>query len=275
MLNEVVVRNSQGASLPLPLDSIDSGIIVKKIDGLDPVAASITSTSFAQLDGEQYQFARREKRNILMTVGLEPYYSSVDNTVRGLRQYLYQFFMPKSEVTLRFNFTNDASVEIKARIESFNSPLFTSDPEVVISLLAFNPDFVDPVVVKLNGSTTTGVTPTNVEYEGTVETGILFTLNVNRSMSGFTLHNVPTDNQERSLLFVAPLLKGDQVLISTVPGSKSATLIRNRVTRSILYGVSPLANWIQLYPGTNRIRVVADGATVPYTIEYTRKYGGL
>lgn len=275
MLNEVVVRNSQGASLSLPLDSVESGLILKDIQGLDPVAASIVSTSFAQLDGEQYQFSRREKRNMLMTIGLEPYYSEVADTVRGLRNVLYQFFMPKTEVTLRFNMTDAASVEIKARIESFASPLFTSDPEVVISLLAFNPDFVDPVTVTLPGSTTTGSTPTNVTYDGTVETGLLFTLNVNRSMTGFTLYNLPTDNQERSLLFVAPLLNGDQVVISTVPGSKTATLIRGGVTSSILYGVSPLANWISLYPGLNRIRVVADGAAVPYNIAYTRKYGGL
>lgn len=44
---------------------------------------------------------------------------------------------------------------------------------------------------------------------------------------------------------------------------------------SILYGVAPDASWINLYPGTNHIRVYAEGAGIPYTIEYNDKIGGL
>ena len=60
MLTRVEVRNDHGNLLNLSLQEILGGFIVEEIQGLDPVAATIVSSSFAQLDGEQYQSSRRE-----------------------------------------------------------------------------------------------------------------------------------------------------------------------------------------------------------------------
>jgi hypothetical protein len=38
---------------------------------------------------------------------------------------------------------------------------------------------------------------------------------------------------------------------------------------------SSVSTWINFFPGTNYIRVYADGAAIPFTIEYTTKLGGL
>ncbi len=274
MLNTVVVINAQGELLGLPLGDISSGLLLKSVDGLDPVKATLSSSSFAQLDGEQYQSARREKRNIVLKIGLEPYYSDVSTTVAALRTYLYKFFMPKTQIKLRF-VLDDMTVEIVGRIETAESPMFSADPEMTVSVICFAPDLIDPTVVTVPGNTTSGSTVNNITYTGSVETGVIFRLNVNRSLASFTIANTPADNLERTLLFAAPLISGDQVIISTVPGSKSATLVRGGVTSSILYGVSPLATWIPFFPGLNKVRVMAEGAAIPYTFEYTRKYGGL
>jgi Phage tail protein. len=273
MLTMVEARTPQGTLLGISLEDVTDGIIVADIEGLDPVKATIVSSSFARLDGVQYQSSRREARNIKLKLGLEPDY--INNTVSDIRQRLYQFFMPKREVNLRFITSTGLSVDISGRVESFESPLFTKEPQVDISVVCFDPDLVDPTLVEVSGLTTADTTESLVTYEGSVETGITFVLNVDRVISEFTFYHRPPDNTLRSLEFATPLEAGDVLTISTIAGSKGATLKRAGVDSSVLYGISPQSNWIELMPGDNNIRVYAEGLGIPYDIEYVNKYGGL
>lgn len=273
MLTTVEVRTAQGNLLSLPLSDVTNGLVVENIDGLDPVKATLVSSSFAQMDGAQYQSSRREPRNIKIRLGLAPDY--VTDTVRDLRKRLYEYLMPKKLVSLRFIMGNELTVDIAARVESFETPLFTQEPAVDISLLCFDPDFYDPTLITLSGLTTSGSIMTMVDYQGTVETGIVFKLLVNREMSDFTIYHQPPDGTLRSLDFTSALLSGDVVTISTVPGNKYVTRTRAAVATSLLYAISPQSNWTEFLPGDNDIRIYATGAGVPYTIEYTNKYGGL
>lgn len=273
MLTKVEVRSSQGDLLGLPLQDVSAGLIVENIDGLGPVKATLVSSSFAQLDGAQYQSSRREARNIKLTLGLDPDY--ISTTVQDLRDRLYDFFMPKSEVNLRFYLSTGRTVDILGRVESFDSPLFAKEPEAEISMLCYDPDFIDLVPVELTGSTTSTSTETLVEYEGTVETGIQFVLNVDRELTDFTFYHRPPDGSLRSLEFSAPLEAGDVLTISTLSGAKGATLSRSGTDSPILYGISPQSNWIEFSKGDNHIRVYAEGVGVPFEIGYTPRYGGL
>lgn len=272
-LNKVEVRTEQGALLPLPLEDISAGYLVQNIDGLDPVPANMVSSSYARLDGEQFQSARREKRNIVFQLGLEPDYSSL--TVRQLRNQLYKFFMPRSVANLRF-FTDDfPTVDIVGRVESFDCPMFVKDPVATVSMLAYDPDFFEPTPISLSGSTTAGTGVSTIDYTGTVDTGILFRLNVNRSISGFTIYHQPVGEQVQTMTVSGNFLSGDIVEISTVPGNKYATVTRGGVLSSVLYTVSPYAIWTRLKTGSNAIRIYVEGAAIPYTIQYTNKHGGL
>lgn len=273
MLTMVQVTNSQGSLLNLPLEDISGGLIVEEITGLDPVKATLVSSSFAGFDGSQYHSSRRENRNITMRLGLEPDY--VTTSVQDLRRRVYSFFMPKTEVKLRFIMSDGFMVDIFGRVESCETAHFTQEPAVDISLLCFDPDFVDPTPVVVNGSTTSDTTETLISYIGSVETGIELVLNVDRTLTEFTFYHRPPDGTLRTLDFAAPLQAGDVLTINTVPGSKTVTLNRSGTNSSILYGVSPQSNWIELIPGDNYIRVYAEGAAIPYSITYANRYGGL
>lgn len=273
MLIKVEVRSSQGDLLSLPLEDVSAGLIVKDIDGLGPVKATLVSSSFAQLDGAQYHSSRREPRNIKLTLDLEPDY--ISTSVQDLRNRLYEFFMPKSETNLRFYLSNGRTVDILGRVESFDSPLFAKEPEAEISMVCYDPDFIDLIPVELNGMTTSSSTETLVEYEGTVETGIQFVLNVDRDVTDLTFYHRPPDGSLRSLEFSEQLGAGDVVTINTNPGSKGATLSRGGIDSPILYAISPQSNWIEFSRGDNHIRVYAEGAGIPYDILYTPRYGGL
>lgn len=273
MLVRVEARTRQGALLDMPLEDSSNGLVVQEIEGLDPVKATLVSSSFAQSDGEQYHSSRREARDLKLTLGLEPDY--VSSTVQDLRRRLYSFFMPKLEVMLRFHMDDGSYVDIWGRVESFGSPLFTREPAVDISLRCFNPDFFDPNPVTRSEMSTDVDVDILVEYEGTVETGVLFDFAIDRDLTAFTIYHRPPDGTLRTLDFASALYDGDRLRISTSPGAKSAILTRGGSDTSVLYGISPQSNWIELQPGDNHIRVYAIGLGVPYTLEYTNKYGGL
>lgn len=273
MLTKVEVRTSQGDLLSLPLEDVSTGLIVEDIDGLDPVKATIVSTSFAQLDGVQYHSSRREARNIKFKLGLEPDY--ILSSVLDLRKRLYKFFMPKSNTNLRFYMSDGLTVDISGRVESFETPLFAKEPTVDISVLCFDPDFYNPIPVVLSGLSTSALPETLVYYDGTIETGIKFVLRVNRALSAFTFYHRLPDNTLRSMDFSTPLSAGDVLTISTVSGAKGAILTRAGSDSSVLYGISPQSNWTELMPGDNHIRVYAEGVGIPFDITYITKYGGL
>jgi hypothetical protein len=273
MLVQVEARTNQGTSLTLPLEDISNGFAVEDIGGLDPVKATIVSSAFAQIPGAQFQSSSRDTRNVTLKIGLEPDYAV--ESVQDLRDNLYDFFMPEEPVDLYFHDSSGRVVTASGRVESCVSPLFVKDPEVNISVICFDPDFIELDPINISGSTVSDTTETLVTYAGTSQTGIVLTLNVNRSMSGLTIYNRIPGNTLQTLDFASPLVSGDVLTISTVPGDKRATLVRAGTTSSLLYGVSPQANWTFFKKGENYIRVHASGAAVPFDISYYNRYGGL
>jgi len=272
MLDTVEVRNPQGSLLRLPLQNSISGVYIETIDGLDPVKATLVSSSFAGLDGEQYQSSRREQRNIIAKLILDPDYS-VDS-VESLRLRMYSFFMPKSEVNLRFIMSHGLVVDIDGRVETCQAPIFTQEPALDLSILCFDSNFYGSEIL-LSGNTVSSEVESTISYAGSIESGFVFTLMPNRAINDFTVYNRLPDGTLRAMDFSAPMLSGDVLTISTIPGNKYAVLNRGGTESSVLYGLSAFANWLQLYPGDNHMRIYAEGAGVPYTIRYTDKYGGL
>lgn len=273
MLSEVQATSAQGSLLDLPLGEISSGVYIKSIDGLDPVKATIVTSSFPNATGEMYQSSKREARDIKLTLGLEPDYISEEP--KDVRRRLYGFFMPNTLVSLKFTDSDGLVVDISGMVETFEAPLFVQEPEVSVSVRCFDSDFVDETLVTINGNTVSNTLDTTLDYDGTVETGLDFHLLVNRDVDEFSIYNTMPNGMFRQLNFSWPLHNGDEVHLVTTPGSKSLKLIRSGVQSSLLYAMSPQSAWIDLYPGTNLFRVFAEGAPIPYLMTYNNRYGGL
>jgi hypothetical protein len=273
MLTKIEVEDRQGHTLVLPLQDSTSGYTIKDIDGLDPVKSTIVFSSFAQLDGSQFQSSRLENRNIIIKIGIESYYGAA--TVREMRQALYAYFMPKTTVNIKVFIDGVEFAYIQGQVESCEAPLFSKDPEVVVSLLCFNPNFIGAENVIVTGNTVADATEQTIDYEGTVETGFMLELAVNRSLSAFTIYNRRPGGETWEFAFTAPLLTNDVVLINTLSRTKQAILTRAGNVSSVLYGVAPTSSWPNLWPGENFFRVLATGAAIPFSIDYIPKYGGL
>jgi hypothetical protein len=277
MLTNLEIVANGGASLSLALGDPSSGYLVQDISGLGPVKATLVSSNYTQRDGAQYQSSRRETRNIVLKLGLVPHVST--DTVGALRNRLYSFFMPKSQVNIGFVSDDQSTKYILARIESFETVLFSKEPSVAISMICFDPDFNtgDPIqVLRYTDSTNEKF---EIDYVGSVETGFYIYMDLPRPLNDLWIMHDGIDGNVEALAFNLPvdnpLSVGDRLSISTIAGAKGATVTRNNVTSSALHAIAPYATWINLHPGVNTFRVHTDGEPIPFWFAYFDKYGGL
>lgn len=282
LLKKLSVVNNRGSEITLPLGDPSGGILVKEIEGLGPVKATIVSSSFAGEDGAQYHSSRRETRNIVIRLGLDP--DTTQMSVKDLRDQLYNFLMPKTEALLKFNLfdklaTNiieqQLDLQIQGRVESLEPAMFSKEPAVDISVLCFKPDFIDPETVVFEGMSVSDLTETPLDYKGSVNTGVVFTLFPDRLVEEFTIYHRTPEEKLKVTYFTLPLNAGSELEISTIFGEKRVVMTEDGVESPVLYGLSQQSNWLELEPGENNLRVYAEGAPVPFSIEYTTKYGGL
>jgi hypothetical protein len=279
MLARVEARNRQGTLLSMPLEIVDNGIIIAEIEGLDPTKATLVSSNFAGQDGAQYYSSKREPRNVKIKLEMESDYANM--TIKAIRQRLYGFFMPKAEVQLRFVENTGSYVDIVGIVEEFDAPLFAQDPEADLSIMCFDPDFIDPAPFTKSGLSVSGsdVTMTEIPYLGSVEAGMIFTVKPNQAITSFSIVHQTPENVQYQLDFAGVSLQAnDEVTISTISGSKGATLKRAGTLSSVLYAVSPTSKWLELTPaagGKNLVRVSAPVANIPWTVQYVNRYGGL
>lgn len=277
MIEQILVSNAAGDLLTLGLSEPEGGFVVEKVEGLDPVKATIVSSSYATLDGGSFQNAKNEQRNLKIRLGLEPDY--LTNNVQSLRAELYQFFMPKRKVSLQFydSETGLNSFDIEGYVETCEAPLWTAEPAMDISILCMDPDFVaHDETVYAGSSVADSVTYVSVDYGGTVDAGFVFTLDVDRTLNEWTIRRVAADGTQKTMDFAYPLVAGDVLTISTVPGNKYVEKEVGGIKTSILYSLNRVSEWISLEPGSNEFNVdTGVGASIDYTIEYHERFGGL
>lgn len=273
MLNQVEVTNPRGMTLTMEMLENDSGIQIEDIDGLDPVKATLVSTSFANMEGAQFQSARREPRNLKFKLDLQPDFDV--STFGSLRKMLYTYFLPKTKIKIRFFEDTGLYVDIDGIVEDHSSPLFSEDPNVEISVMCYQPDFVNPLMFSVAGNTTSGTTTNDIAYGGNIDAGTVLTLNINRTLTSFSMYNMPEDGVLQQLDFSDNLVAGDELVISSLRGAKGITLTRGGISSSRLYGRPSSSGWIEMKEGVNQFRVYALGAAIPYTLEYVERYGGL
>lgn len=273
MLNKVEITNSRGNVLSLPIEEDDGPYQVASIEGLEPIKATLVSTSYAGTDGENFQSAKLPARNIKFQIDLDPDFDP--KTYTDLRRDLYRFLMPKFQITMRFYLTSGLFLDIIGIVEEFNSPLFEEDPTVSISVMCYQPDFIDARMITVEGNTVASLINTEIDYPGTVQSGTVLTLHVNRAVSGFTIYNSDEGGNLYQLDFTGDLISGDELVVSSLRGNKGITLTRATVSSSFLYGRSPQSSWIEFMEGLNQFRVYAIGDPIPYDLTYVVRYGGL
>lgn len=282
MIQKMEVYSPQPDAPVLPLGGFMANsdpVQIRNIDGLGPVKAEIVSTPFATGRGELFQGSSTGKRNIVVTLGLNPDW--VDQTMSTLRQLLYRYFMPEAWVKLKFISDHLPPCDIEGRVESFEPNMFSQDPEMQISIICPKPDFIESSATILYGTVDDGTIEVAYQYSGTIETG--FELRIDSTPENIAYTG---DIEVTATAFGVPqVFTLEGVTINTVKYFKLSS-VRNakRVQNvsvadgswtNLLARVTHDSEWPVILPGENLVKVACSENAQAWTLAYFTRFGGL
>lgn len=252
-------------------------IQIRGIDGLGPVKADILTTAYGDdNDDEAYNGSRVGKRNIVIKLGLNPNWR--DQTMEGLRQQLYAYFMPKTNARLRFHSTHLPTCEILGFVESLEPDMFSKDPQMVMSMICPKSDFVAIDETVING--VVGDPLTDIDYEGSRAAGITLLISSSVARPAYTgsLSVLLQTVESRSFVLDAPITidATHSVSLKSVPGQKYVQRIVPTGVENLLGHLNSLQHvWPKLRPGVNGFQVNADAPGQVWQLSYAALFGGL
>lgn len=271
-LRSIEIISEAGESLEIPLRDPSNGFFVKGVEGLDPVKAELVYTNFGMIDGAQFQSARREPRNIVMNLGIAPDY--LMQSVASLRRSVYSIMAPKSKVQMKFVTDDPDPYRIDGYVESLASPIFAQNPELTVSVVCPNPDFVSDTPVVVNDHTVSGTTAVEVTYTGDIPAGFNFSMTLQEASTAFDIYvNNPNGASNRMRIRYA-FQVGDVLQLTTIPGRKGIWVTRAGAKFSILQGLSPESPWPRFTPGVNTFRVQKTGTRRHYSFSFYPRVSG-
>jgi hypothetical protein len=271
---EVVRPQPSVPALPLGGFMPNNEVIqIRDIQGLGPVKSEVAKAPYATGRGELFQGSSTGTRNIVLSLGLNPNWA--EQTMVSLRQLLYRYFMPETWATLRFFSDELPVVGIRGVVESFEPNLFSSDPEVQISILCPKPDFIDLATTLITG--TTSATPLSVAYMGTAPSG--FQLRIEAAYSGnlAIINQLPDTSQQKFNLTSVVIDSSKRFEMNTV---RSLRYVYNVLTGgedavNILAKMDKTSDWPEFLPGTNALTISAGVTGLAWELAYFNRFGGL
>lgn len=276
MIHSFEITNHLGESVELELMFPEkSGFIVQSVDGLGPSKANINSSELSGADGSVFNSSRVNSRNLVFNLKFLPTPRIEDTRLKS-----YKYFPIKKRIKIKITADNRICYTY-GYIESNDVDIFSSWVSTQISIICPDPYFYDVLqrVVKLSGiyprfefpfsnesltepllefSEMELTSVVNVEYEGDVSVGITLLIHALGSAEDITFYNEYTlesmfiDTDRLAALLVGGGIKaGDDIIISTVIGKKSALILRDGEYTNILNALSRDSDWFQLSKGSN------------------------
>ena len=304
MIRAVTVTNYLGESKRFELAFPEkSGVIIQKISGLGPSKADINVTETSTNDGALFNSAHVTARNIVLSLKLLP-----NPQVEDTRQETYKYFPIKQRVTLIVE-TDNRICETYGYVESNEPDIFNKSETTQISIVCPDSYFyssgsngTDVTTFYgaessfefpfSNESTTQklimfgsikNTTEEVVYYSGDAEVGIVIKIHAVAEVKNITIYNAKTreimriDTTKLERLTGNGIIAGDEIIISTIKGDKSVTLLRNGIYTNILNCLDKNSDWFQLVKGDNIFYYTADEGVynMYFRIENKKVYEGV
>jgi hypothetical protein len=279
MITRIELFNPQSSTPEISLSSSllphEDPVQIFEVEGLGPVTAEVSSTAFATGRGEFYQGVSTGKRNIVLTLGLNPDWK--DQTISSLRKILYAYLMPEQWVRLRFYSDDYPPVQITGIVESFTPNMFSKDPETQASILCPKPDFVAVDSTIVTGRTSEDEVA--IEYTGTVSTGFELRARNSPDLGAYTgdlaLINKKPSKTETFHVVNITVDSGRSFLVNTVRSSRRVQNVYDDGVANILAKMSLDSDWPELAPGENLLTVFTTDPGLDWALGYFNRYGGL
>lgn len=282
MITRLELFSRQPSAPTLPLGGFmpsDDPVFVRNIDGLGPVKADVLTTELASGRDELYKDSKSGKRNIVLSLGLNPNW--VDQTMSTLRQFLYAYLIPQQWCKLRFTSNHMPTVDIEGYVESFDPNMFSEDPEIQVSIICPKPDFIEIESTIYTGVVGDGTTELEFVYLGTVDTGFELRIEASEANADYngsiTIKNTAWDIEQ---IFVA-----DPVVVNLLKYFKMSSLRGAKRVQNVAASGGAITNllakmtddsvWPILMPGENLFSVAGEEPGQLWTFAYFNRFGGL
>lgn len=299
MIEYIEVINHLGESLTIEMSRPErSGLFIKNISGLSPSKANIITTKTATKDGEVFNSAFIDKRNITLNLACH-YKEGEDFTIEDARLLTYKYFPVKRNITLRIK-TDNRYVKTSCYVESNEVPIFSQQEESSISLICPDPFFyeVDGETDKerytgmehvfkfpfSNDSLTEKLIkfgiikehiPHTIYYSGEYQIGLTIKIHAKGDIVNPRLINTKTNEtmaintQEIVNITGKGFSAGDDIIINTRKGSKSVILYRNGQVYNILGSLVSYKTWFTLDKGENVFTYDSESGGSDVVVEYS------
>ena len=122
-----------------------------------------------------------------------------------------------------------------------------------------------------------------ITYDGDSEVGVTIIIHAVGEASDITIYNTRTrermriDTEKLAALTGTGIVTSDDIIICTVKGQKSITLLRNGIVINILNCLDKDADWFQLAKGDNIFAYTAEtgGSNLQFKVENRIIYEGI
>ena len=276
-------RNTRGDILNLN-DNPEYNVI--SVEGLTPPNATINTSTLGQLDGETFNSARLNKRNIVIKVAPKRY-------IETNRIDLYKWFSPKHPVRIYYE-NGTRNVYVDGYTESFEGSLFNNPQTFTISIICPSAYLFASQQTVQSGSYTESLFefPFSIEESGIeisrydrvssiiirnesdIATGMTIELSASSEVVNPKIYRRDT---LESFGLNYTMQEGDVIRIATKKGGKSVILARDGDESNIINAIDKNITWFQLEPGDNLFTYEATSGLedLDITFVYDRVYAGV
>ena len=246
MFYTLTLENETGQQIDLSKTA--NRFMFSKIEGLNPPAGTVSTSSYAGMDGSYLNNAFIEKRNVVIPFEMRGF------DVEKRRHELYQVVKPSRYIKIYYS-TKNISVYAEGIVETCEMDWYSTETQIAeYSKIrgAFHfifPDNDEPFPIG-QYSTQNIMTIVNDGDE------VGFTLEISGGPAkNPTIYNALTDEYMQIL---GDIKDGDIITITTKTGNKTVTLEREGVTTNIINRLVSGSTWLTLKQGENKFYVRAS-----------------
>lgn len=310
MIDHIAVTNHLGDRLVMPLrNPYDSGLAIKKVEGIGPAKGTINLTDISTSDGSIFNSSRVGNRNIVLTLEFVPDFAK-GRSIEDVRLETYKYFPVKHPLTFEV-VTDRRKAAIVGYVESNEPDIFSDREGCEISILCPDPYFY---ALDIHGSDADGFSAIqggfefifsnedlkkallhfsdlklleeiNIPYSGDADTGMVIHVHAIGAATNIAIvkpreylqMNVDTDKFSTVKGLTNGLVAGDDLYIDTRRGHKGMTLVRGGKKYNVINALDRGSDWLKLSHGDNIFSYKAGtgGVYLQINLEYNTIYEGV
>lgn len=277
----LTVENAAGEQLEITDN--EEAFLLMSITGLNPVNASVATSSIHGMDGTMFNSSKLNERNIAFTVKLL-------GDIESNRQLMYRYVKSRGYLKLYIE-SNNRRVYIDGYVESIDCDIFTNFETIQVSVICPDPMFKDQRTTMVDATNIEGqfTFPFSIEVDqpvvfGTTSLDHVKLLENDGDESGMEIDIVATGTCLRpvirnystgeEMIFNFGMCAGDKLRVNTNKGRKQ--VLFNEYTNGIKW-LEFGSKWLSLRSGVNYISYGAESGeeSLNVTFSFEKKYQGV